>query len=469
MAHDVFISYASPDKLSADAACAKIESAHVRCWIAPRDVRPGADYAEQILTAIEHSRVMVLIFSQHANDSSHVRREVERAVSKGLSILTVRIEDVTPARSMEYYLSETHWLDAITRPFERHIEHVVKCVLLALEGIDAHSTLSNRRSLLSKLTEGLQQSPREAARLVRLAFGLCGDRDRLNFRRFMLTLTVLFVLATFLIWKAPLFFDKRNRTLTVDPVSQHLTNGSWRVSVVQPTKLPLPEPKRSNQSLELNLNLFPAYNGFVRDSVWTFFGDNHIKMGQLAGDWQYNRGGLLDSKFRDYKWSVDGLNLMLNDEDLPVTRTFTVDFSGDELLLSSSTDPGASFVELKRIPRVRIRSAGDAENFAVFAAIAASNLAAVAVARMRRSKSRFRAFIKGWLLALVFAPVFGFIGAFLVAEDRMLASRTSIILLLPVVIFLCSIVTGLVAALIGAFVTTRISPAHTLANPLIRS
>ena len=40
MAHDVFISYSSQDKAVADAACARLESRKIRCWIAPRDVPP---------------------------------------------------------------------------------------------------------------------------------------------------------------------------------------------------------------------------------------------------------------------------------------------------------------------------------------------------------------------------------------------------------------------------------------------
>jgi hypothetical protein len=42
MNFDAFISYANQDKATADAACAKLEAEGIRCWIAPRDVPPGA-------------------------------------------------------------------------------------------------------------------------------------------------------------------------------------------------------------------------------------------------------------------------------------------------------------------------------------------------------------------------------------------------------------------------------------------
>ena len=73
MAHDVFISYSSKDKHVADAACASLESANIRCWIAPRDILAGADWAESIIEAINGSRLMVLIFSSNANASRQIK------------------------------------------------------------------------------------------------------------------------------------------------------------------------------------------------------------------------------------------------------------------------------------------------------------------------------------------------------------------------------------------------------------
>ncbi len=132
MAHDVFISYSSKDKQVADAACAVLESRSIRCWIAPRDILPGGDWAESIVDAIRDSRVMVLIFSSNANQSVQIKREVERAVHHGLSIIPLRIEDVAPTGALEYAISAAHWLDAFTPPMERHLHYladVVKAIL----------------------------------------------------------------------------------------------------------------------------------------------------------------------------------------------------------------------------------------------------------------------------------------------------------------------------------------------------
>ncbi len=124
MAHDLFISYSSKDKPTADAMCARLEAHGIRCWIAPRDVFPSLPYGEAIIQAIHASRLMVLIFSDHSNRSQQVMREVERAVSQGIPILPFRIEDVPLTPSMEYFISAPHWLDAMNGPLEEHLERL---------------------------------------------------------------------------------------------------------------------------------------------------------------------------------------------------------------------------------------------------------------------------------------------------------------------------------------------------------
>jgi tetratricopeptide (TPR) repeat protein len=132
MAHDVFLSYASEDKKIADGMCATLEGKKIRCWIAPRDVLPGVSYAEAIVDAINECQLLVLIFSSNANASPHVKRELERAVSKGKAIIPFRIEDVPLAKDMELYISATHWLDALTPPLQNHLEHLADTVQLLL-------------------------------------------------------------------------------------------------------------------------------------------------------------------------------------------------------------------------------------------------------------------------------------------------------------------------------------------------
>ena len=132
MAHDVFISYSSKDKAVADAVCTSLEARKICCWIAPRDVLPGEVYAEALIESLNQSRLMVLVFSASSNESPQVIREVERAVNKGIPIIPLRIEDVIPSKSMEYFVSSSHWLDAMTPPLEKHLQRLGDTVELFL-------------------------------------------------------------------------------------------------------------------------------------------------------------------------------------------------------------------------------------------------------------------------------------------------------------------------------------------------
>ena len=128
MTHDVFISYSHHDKPAADAVCATLAAKAIRCWIAPRDIVPGQEWGEAIVDAIQSARVMVLVFSSHANDSPQVRREVQLAVSAETVLIPFRIEDVAPARALVYFLGAPHWLDAMTPPLEAHLKRLTVAV-----------------------------------------------------------------------------------------------------------------------------------------------------------------------------------------------------------------------------------------------------------------------------------------------------------------------------------------------------
>lgn len=132
MAHDLFISHAAEDKPVADAVCSKLESRGVRCWIAPRDILPGEEWPSAISRAIAGTRIFVLVFSEHANASHHVQREVATAFEHGRTVIPFRVTATDPSGNMEYWLSSVHWLDALTPPIEARCEQLadrVACLL----------------------------------------------------------------------------------------------------------------------------------------------------------------------------------------------------------------------------------------------------------------------------------------------------------------------------------------------------
>ena len=130
--YDVFICHSSKDKEIADATCHFLEQSGIKCWIAPRDVSTGS-YASSIVDAIKNSKLMVLIFTNNANFSKHVKRELELSVKNNVTIQPIRTEDVEPTPELEYYISSMHWLDALTPPLEEHLSKLAQKVSQLLD------------------------------------------------------------------------------------------------------------------------------------------------------------------------------------------------------------------------------------------------------------------------------------------------------------------------------------------------
>jgi TolB-like protein len=135
--YDIFISYSSIDKAAADAVCSVLEQNGISCWIAPRNITPGRNFAQAIIDGIRSSKVFVLIFSENSNKSNQVIREVDRAVDSGLPIINLRLDDVPLTKDLEYYLSSVHWFDAISSPLEEHIDKLSGVVKVLLSKNDS--------------------------------------------------------------------------------------------------------------------------------------------------------------------------------------------------------------------------------------------------------------------------------------------------------------------------------------------
>jgi TolB-like protein/tetratricopeptide (TPR) repeat protein len=108
----VFVSYASPDAAVAGALVESLERHGIACWIAPRDVKAGALYADAIVRAISGAKALVLVLSENAIGSSHVGKEIERASSKKRPIIALRIDNAPLTPALEYFLSESQWVEA---------------------------------------------------------------------------------------------------------------------------------------------------------------------------------------------------------------------------------------------------------------------------------------------------------------------------------------------------------------------
>ena len=143
MSHEVFISYSHKDKAVADAICNHLENEGLRCWYAPRDIKPGEEWGNSIVNGIEASRIMVLVFTPDSDLSKQVLREVNNAVSAGATIIPFRLTEEEPTGGMRYYLSSVHWLDAMNTELEDSINKLTELCKAIIEGRDSEELSNN--------------------------------------------------------------------------------------------------------------------------------------------------------------------------------------------------------------------------------------------------------------------------------------------------------------------------------------
>ena len=133
MSHDIFISYSSKDKPTADAICHVLEENKLKCWIAPRNIRAGQNYPEQIMDGLRAAKLVVLVFSKNSQESVFVYNEIDAAFSFNKSILSFKIDETLPENKMGFFLKTKHWLDAYPDP-ESVFETLVNDAKLLCEG-----------------------------------------------------------------------------------------------------------------------------------------------------------------------------------------------------------------------------------------------------------------------------------------------------------------------------------------------
>lgn len=161
-----FISYASEDREKAEEICADLERRRLPCWIAPRDVRAGHEYADEIIRGIELSAAMVIVFSAAANTSIFVPREVERAVAKKKPLFPVRIEEATPTEGLEFLISGEQWIDAWTGSWDDHMYRLARDLTARVSG-----TPVSRKPAEDRSTSGRRWAVGLAAGIALLAMG----------------------------------------------------------------------------------------------------------------------------------------------------------------------------------------------------------------------------------------------------------------------------------------------------------
>jgi TIR domain len=123
----LFVSHVTEDRAAALQVVDELERRGIRCWITPRDVGAGKAYDDEIADAIDGSRALLLIFSEHCNSSQYIRREITVAGNAHKLIIPFRIENAEPKKGLAVRLADLHWIDGFVAR-EKAIDEVLRSV-----------------------------------------------------------------------------------------------------------------------------------------------------------------------------------------------------------------------------------------------------------------------------------------------------------------------------------------------------
>ncbi len=134
MDRPVFISYSSIDKAVAEQVCAAVEKAGHGCWMAPRDIEPGADYPSAVLDGLRNAHAVVVIVSAAAVASPHILTEIGHAFGEKKPIIPFRLSPGPLPPNFDYFLSMSQWLDAHDGCTAENLARLTEAVSEALAG-----------------------------------------------------------------------------------------------------------------------------------------------------------------------------------------------------------------------------------------------------------------------------------------------------------------------------------------------
>lgn len=109
---DVFISYSSKDKKTADEITELLGQNGITYWICSSRINAGDRWAAEITNALSACRVFLVIVSKNSIASTQVPKEVNMALNKKLRIIPFKIDSAPLSGELDYYLSNLHYIQA---------------------------------------------------------------------------------------------------------------------------------------------------------------------------------------------------------------------------------------------------------------------------------------------------------------------------------------------------------------------
>lgn len=134
-----------------------LEADGLKCWISLRDVPPGQNYQESIVSAIEAAQGIVFLFSEHSSRSLEIKKELSIGGSISAPVFPLRLSPIAPSGALRYELAIRQWIDIF--PHRPHalgkLAETIKTTINAPAGAEPTDVV---------LTRALQPRPKAPAR-----------------------------------------------------------------------------------------------------------------------------------------------------------------------------------------------------------------------------------------------------------------------------------------------------------------
>lgn len=132
-----------------------LEKNGVYTWYAPRNIRISAKWPEKLYEAIANCKALLLLYTDEADKSKHVMREVNIADSEDKPIIWMRLDNSQPSKTLKYFLSLIQSIDYESKKKEE-IEYILLNILNK-DPISVNGIIEDKELKLQNSTKSLEQ------------------------------------------------------------------------------------------------------------------------------------------------------------------------------------------------------------------------------------------------------------------------------------------------------------------------
>jgi TIR domain len=160
--HDIFVCFSSKDDSAARDVVRRLEARALKCWISSRDVRPGQNYQEAIVEALQTAKIIVFLLSEFSNSSGEIRKELSLASSFGAAVIPLRLTAVMPTGALRYELATRQWIDAFPdreEALDRVADAAHQVLTGGADGAEDESAAPDRVAPLRSWGEAMRPPP----------------------------------------------------------------------------------------------------------------------------------------------------------------------------------------------------------------------------------------------------------------------------------------------------------------------